>query len=249
MTFPRINPFTLEKEDPIMGVIPYIYSILYVIWFVLLVIAMSLVQLVCPNKRLYGKIVKWYTKAVNELFVPVRHEGYKGEPKEPTIVVLNHSCVVDFLLLKSIPFMAGEFISAGVFKRLWFIKRILKGYLNIVVEYGNAEKVIQDGIDYMKSDGHVIVFPEGDINTTDAPVLQFRKGAFELARRTGYKIQPVVIKNSRKFAPYKRGEVTVFNPYTLPLEFKWLEPYTVDRESDPLEEAMKLQRVYEAELS
>ncbi len=249
MTFYTHDPFTLEEIHYVKDICTFFYNVFYVMWFGLLVLAMSLVELVCPDKRLYGKIVKWYTKFVNELFVPVRHTGYNGEPSEPTIVVLNHSCVVDFVLLKSIPFMCGEFISSGVFKRLWFIKRILKGYLNIVVEYGNAEKVIQDGIDYMKSEGHVIIFPEGDINTTDAPVLPFRKGAFELARRTGYKIQPVIIKNSRKFAPYKKGKMTVFNPYTLPLEFKWLDPYTVEKDSDPLEEAMKLQKLYENELS
>jgi 1-acyl-sn-glycerol-3-phosphate acyltransferase len=243
MVFLNLEPFAEDIRSH-NGIYRFFYTPIYLAFFMFSVVLMTIVQFFVPNKNTFSKIIKLYVKYVYYLVMPYEHIGYRGRPKEPVIVVGNHSSLVDFLILNTMPFDCFEMVSSGIFKRLWFMARILRGSKYIVVEYGKREETIKTAVDFMRDGNSLFIFPEGDINSTENPTLPFRTGAFEIARRSGYMIQPVVIRNSREFAPYTPGKKTWFNPMTLPLKIHWLEPYRIPEDADINEEATKLQKIY-----
>ena len=248
MAYLSEDPFTGEKYDPFEDLVHIAYNVVFLSWFALSAVLMMIVQVFSTSKEQFQRILHHYITVSTMPILPVTHTGYT-EPTTPTIIVANHSSLVDFLLLNYIPCPFGKVMSSNVVNRLWFLRPIVQGTPSVVVEYGNAERVIQEAAEFMRTKGSLLIFPEGDMNSTDRAVLPFRRGAFELARRTGYRIQPVVIKGSKVFARYKPNKCTMLNPTALPLEFKWLPSYTVSPDADALEEAGRLERVFEKELT
>ena len=65
------------------------------------------------------------------------------------------------------------------------------------MEYGLDGWPDLSAIDKVKNGISIFIFPEGTRNTTDAPILDFHKGSFKIAQKSGCPIVPVVINHSR----------------------------------------------------
>ncbi len=125
----------------------------------------------------------------------------------------------------------------------------MNGFPCVHVRYkgGNTEATIQAGCDFVSSGHNLVVFPEGNRNYTKDKVMTFRRGAFEIAKRTERPVYPIVVTNSREFAPYNESDIVpIFNVFALPLQFHWLTPRHV--RGDPIDAASELQTKFECML-
>jgi 1-acyl-sn-glycerol-3-phosphate acyltransferase len=77
----------------------------------------------------------------------------------------------------------------------------------------NAMASLEEAINAMKENSSVIIFPEGT-RSLDGNLLEFKRGAFFLATKSGKEIVPVTIKGSNNILPsgsmhFKKGKVDI----------------------------------------
>ncbi len=108
------------------------------------------------------------------------------------IVIANHPCLIDVVVLISLIPNANCVIKQSLWKNI-FIRSVLKnaGYLN------NAEpqKLIDDCRDSLRQGSNLIIFPEGTRTKPGSP-LNFQRGAANLALRAEANFQRVLIQIS-----------------------------------------------------
>lgn len=167
---------------------------------------------------------KWSRRLLNYIGVKLNIFGLDNIDKTQTyIFISNHSSLFDIPIL---------FLTIPVNTRIIYKKELEKipifGYMLrksplISVQREDPRKAfesIQKSIDSIKENVSVIIFPEGT-RSRNGELGEFRRGAFNLATRSGKLIVPITIIGSNIIMPKGKysinsGEVTViFNP---PLE-------------------------------
>lgn len=123
-------------------------------------------------------------------------------PNEPHIIVSNHSSFLDIFLMYSIfpqsPFLflgKSEILSYPLIKT-YFKKMNIPVYRSSPIK--SARALIKAGR-AVKEGWSLMIFPEGGIPDGDRPkMIEFKDGAFQLAKNLGVPIVPVTYTNHYK---------------------------------------------------
>ena len=137
-------------------------------------------------------------------FFPVRTRGRESlDPDKACIYVCNHNSYLDAIaVVLAVP---GSFKPLG---KIEMVKTPIFGmiYRRVVVlidrksQESRARSVEELKID-LSNGQSILIFPEGTMNRSDAPLSEFYDGAFRLAIETQTAIVPMVILNARKLLP------------------------------------------------
>ncbi len=154
---------------------------------------------------LFLKIWAWIFSVL--CFFPVRIRGRERlDPDKACIYVCNHNSYLDAIaVVLAVP---GSFKPLG---KIEMVKTPIFGmiYRRVVVlidrksQESRARSVEELKID-LGNGQSILIFPEGTMNRTDAPLTEFYDGAFRLAIETQTDIVPMVILNARKLLPRNR---------------------------------------------
>lgn len=151
---------------------------------------------------LFLKIWAWIFSVL--CFFPVRIRGRERlDPDKACIYVCNHNSYLDAIaVVLAVP---GSFKPLG---KIEMVKTPIFGmiYRRVVVlidrksQESRARSVEELKID-LSNGQSILIFPEGTMNRSDAPLSEFYDGAFRLAIETQTAIVPMVILNARKLLP------------------------------------------------
>jgi 1-acyl-sn-glycerol-3-phosphate acyltransferase len=122
-------------------------------------------------------------------------DGWHRIPREgPAILVLNHPCAVDGLLMVGlIPRRIHAYVrSANLRNRLagWYIRRLRMSPVTAGGDNRSASELAEQSL----RDGHLFgLFAEGDVSPSPTEPGPFRPGFMKLAVVTGAPVIPIVI--------------------------------------------------------
>jgi 1-acyl-sn-glycerol-3-phosphate acyltransferase len=145
--------------------------------------------------------------------------------REVYVIVLNHSAMVDILMLYWVPLNFRWVSRRGILK--WpFIGQYMLLHGDILIPRDNpresAAMVLNEGRKWLRDRRvSVAIFPEGTRSKT-GEVGRFKSGAFSLAHEAGVGILPVVLGGSRVVG--KRGRL----PWRHQFSVQVLEPVSAE---------------------
>lgn len=205
------------------------YGFTLSIIFIVGIIPASLVAMLPERWRFRVRPLYWLEHAafwlmIKSWWVPVVYEGLENIYRDrPVIFAANHQSALDIPLFGLV---AGGRPHAWFFIR-WLTKYPIFGWvirrLEIVVDQGSVRRSVE-AIDravsrLKKTEQNLMIFPEGG-RYTDGVVRYFFPGFAIIAKKTGYPVVPVFIKNSHKLCPprtvlihYARIHVKVGKPF------------------------------------
>jgi len=120
------------------------------------------------------------------------------------IIFANHTSMAD---IPAVALSTGRpltWVAKAALGRIPFFGWALTRVHMLVDRGGGAEsarKMVTEAETRLRQDEILSIFPEGTRNTTAAPLLPFKKGAFILAKHTGAPIVPLAIKNAGRLWP------------------------------------------------
>lgn len=126
--------------------------------------------------------------------------GEENVPKEePVLYVLNHRGYFDILLTYiRVPRPTGYVAKKEMLKYLTLTKWMKNLYCEFMdrSDLRKGMESINNCAEKIKKGISIAIFPEGTRNKSDEPLLEFHKGSFKIAEKTGCKIVPVVLNNT-----------------------------------------------------
>ena len=137
-----------------------------------------------------------------------------------TIYVANHQSFMDLPLLALLPGTVKWVSKKSLFKIPvlgWMIK--MAGHLSIDRKKKTAIKRLDNLVEPLKDGITVMIFPEGT-RSLDGELKSFRNGAFLLAEKHNFRLQPIVTEGTRQLLP---SHSWVFEP-SQPIQVHVLDP-------------------------
>ncbi len=185
-----------------------ILAFLFIVIFLIVSIPIQLVLLIIKKfnpqsvKIASLAIVGWAFRCI--IFISGIKQTVIGEenvPKDKAVLYVgNHRSYFDIVLTyPRVPGPTG-FISKDVIKKIPILGFWMVFLDCLFLDRSDLRKgleMVLTAIDKVKNGISMFIFPEGTRNTTDAPLLDFHKGSFKIAQKSGCPIVPVVINNSR----------------------------------------------------
>lgn len=170
---------------------------------------------------------KWSRRILNFSGIKLNIIGLENVDKNQTyIFISNHCSLLDIpVLFLTIP-VNSRIIYKKELEKIPIFGYMLKKSPLISVQREDPRKAfdsIQQSLESIKEDISVIIFPEGT-RSPSGELGEFRRGAFNLATRSGKLIIPITIIGTNKIIPKGKfrinsGVVTViFNPPLKPPE-------------------------------
>lgn len=146
-------------------------------------------------------IVNWAFRVINFMSgTKLTVIGEENVPQEePVLYVLNHRGFFDILLTyPRVPRPTGYVAKKEMLKFLTLTKWMKNLYCEFMdrSDLRKGMESINNCAEKIKKGISVAIFPEGTRNKTDEPLLEFHKGSFKIAEKTGCKIVPVVLNNT-----------------------------------------------------
>ncbi len=183
------------------------FAVLFLLTFLIISI---LIQLIEEIVGLFSKkakavsslaIVNWAFRVI--IFIAGTKLTVIGEenvPKEePVLYVLNHRGYFDILLTYTrVPRPTGYVAKKEMLKYLTLTKWMKNLYCEFMdrSDLRKGMESINNCAEKIKKGISIAIFPEGTRNKSDEPLLEFHKGSFKIAEKTGCKIVPVVLNNT-----------------------------------------------------
>ena len=208
---------------------------LFVVIFLIISLPIQFVEWILRKFNRYAadisslRIVQWAFKVV--LFtsgVKVTVIGEENIPKDRTALYIgNHKSIFDIVVTyPRMPRLTGYYAKESLEKvpglNIW-MRRLYCLFLH-KEDMKQQMKMILTGIDYLKSDVSMAIFPEGQRNRDSEPVvLPFKQGSFKLAEKTLVPIVPMALTNTEQIfenqAPFLK-KTHVILQYGKPIETK-----------------------------
>lgn len=183
------------------------FAVLFLLTFLIISV---LIQLIEEIVGLFSKkakavsslaIVNWAFRVI--IFISGTKLTVIGEenvPKEEAVLyVLNHRGYFDILLTYTrVPRPTGYVAKKEMLKYLTLTKWMKNLYCEFMdrSDLRKGMESINNCAEKIKKGISIAIFPEGTRNKSDAPLLEFHKGSFKIAEKTGCKIIPVVLNNT-----------------------------------------------------
>ena len=191
----------------------YYALILFALLLLLTLILYGLVKIMVP----YRNQLQWVyaiNKAIMLVWFPLTahrisvNNEQVVDPSKTYVVVMNHQNILDMFAVGRKLIVAGKPLVKRELFRVpilgWVIRMVALAVNREDKESRNASYQLM--VDEIKQDISLLIFPEGSRNRTNAPLNQFKHGAFRLAIECDTVILPVVILNIRTNA----GEKPIF---------------------------------------
>ncbi len=187
-------------------------SLLIIIYFAILVI-FSLFAF--PIGWIIGKINpaardRYYYRIVKRAFkimlvisgTKLTVKGLENVPEDEAVLyVANHRSYYDIII--TYPLVKG--LTGYIAKIETYKVPVLRTWMKVIhcqfLDRGDVKKgvkVILDSIEMIKSGISVFIFPEGTRGKVEGEFLPFQPGIFKVADKTGCKIIPVTLNNTRE---------------------------------------------------
>lgn len=201
----RISYFYDVKK--VLGVLSLIWkahvAVMFCFWALLFYPILVLI-LYSKNgkKRAFRVFVIWGNLYTWSCFYFVRKRMASPLPKAPYIIAANHSSYLDIFLMHSV-FPKDRFLFLGKSEILKYplIKTYFKKY-NIPVYRGSVTKSARAFVSAareVKKGWSLVIFPEATIPNENNPcMIEFKDGAFQLAKNLNIPIVPVTFTNNFK---------------------------------------------------
>lgn len=113
-------------------------------------------------------------------------------PDGAAVVVANHPTLVDITALTATFGGFCTLVKPSLF-RSPVLGRILRDSLHVEGRAGEADRVVDEAVDRLRSGFRLLVFPEGT-RSPEGGLHPFHRGAFEIARRAGVPLVPVLLR-------------------------------------------------------
>ncbi len=203
-----LNKRIIYRNEVLDFMIRFIAVILFIVIFLIVSIPIQLVLLIIKKFNPYAvktaslKIVGFAFNVVMLLSgTKVTVIGEENVPKDRSVLYVgNHRSYFDIVVTyPRVPRPTG-YISKDVIKKIPVL-----GYWMIFLDclfldrsdIRKGLEMVLAAIDKVKNGISMCIFPEGTRNSTDAPMLDFHKGSFKIAQKSGCPIVPMVINHSR----------------------------------------------------
>lgn len=159
----------------------------------------------------------------------VKRTGLENLPKAPYVIAPNHASYLDiFVMHSTLPRDKFLFLGKAEILSYPLIRRYFKGF-NIPVYRKNRMKAAKSYIkskQKVKEGWSIVIFPEGGIPDEGKPkMMDFKPGAFRLAKEMNIPIVPITFLNNHKlfsdpmdwFGPCRPGisKVIIHPPVTV----------------------------------
>ncbi len=180
-----------------------IYVLYMIIFYVRGLIAKLLIRIKgeeATEKYKTRKIINWANFTVKILGLRVKYEGQEKIPREACVFVSNHQSILDIPILllgvqRSIGFIAKKELLKVPVIGFW----LQLGHC-VPIDRENireAMKVINEGVENLKSGYSMAIFPEGT-RAKNGKIIEFKKGSLKLATKANVPIVPVTIDGAFK---------------------------------------------------
>ncbi|HTQ75941.1 MAG TPA: AMP-binding protein [Burkholderiales bacterium] len=189
------------------------------LWALFSIFALGvLAALLVPGRaRRRGVVRLLFRSLMRASGLPILVQGLENFPREPVMVVANHSSYIDsFLLFAALP-DGLSFVVKRELATAPLVGALLRAYGMHFVERGDAERGVSDSRELSRLAGRgeaLVFFPEGTF--TRAPgLLPFHMGAFVVAAAAGMPVVPVAVRGTRSvlrdgdWLP-RRGVIQIF---------------------------------------
>lgn len=183
------------------------FAVLFLLTFLIISIIIQLIEEIVGLFSKKAKavsslaIVKWAFRVI--VFISGTKLTVIGEenvPKEESVLyVLNHRGYFDILLTYTrVPRPTGYVAKKEMLKYLTLTKWMKNLYCEFMdrSDLRKGMESINNCAEKIKKGISIAIFPEGTRNKSDAPLLEFHKGSFKIAEKTGCKVVPVVLNNT-----------------------------------------------------
>lgn len=223
-----------------MGVITNIWgracALWMLVWFVVTILLVAIPVSVChlmireDTKRTLA-IMKWYRIWMRVYLPPVgcpiRRRGVENfRPGGNYVVVANHNALVDILVsTPSVP-GASKTLAKAELARIPVFGLIYRSGSILVdrKDPHSRRKSLQAMREVLDHGMHLVLYPEGTRNKTEAPLKSFYDGAFSIAVAAQKPIIPALLFHTRDILP--PGKTFFARPHPIPIHF--LEPVSTE---------------------
>jgi 1-acyl-sn-glycerol-3-phosphate acyltransferase len=171
------------------------------LWALFSVFALGvLAALLVPGSARRRRAVRLLMRALVRVSgLPILVRGLENFPREPVMVVANHSSYLDsFLLFATLP-DGLCFVAKRELAGYPVVGTLLRAYGMRFVERSDTERSVRDSRELSRFAGggeSLVFFPEGTF--TRAPgLLPFHMGAFVVAAAAGMPVLPVAVRGTR----------------------------------------------------
>lgn len=148
-------------------------------------------------------------RVIEKTHTTVEVTGKEHLIDEPVLFVANHQGLFDILVLLGYLEKPVGFIAKQEIKRIPIIRKWMEQLKCVFIDRSNrrtALKVIDDGVDSLKSGQSMVIFPEGT-RSKGLEVGTFKSGSLRLATRAQVPIIPVAINGTYKMLEENGGKV------------------------------------------
>ncbi|MFH5831904.1 lysophospholipid acyltransferase family protein [Halalkalibaculum sp. DA3122] len=180
------------------------WTVCFVTFFVLVTITFILTFPFDRHRQLPNRMLKGLAFCLLKV-VPGWKITIKGtsnyEPGIPTVFVANHQSFLDMPLTYLLPWTMKWVSKKSLFKIPflgWIIT--MTGHLGIDRKSLKSVKLLDELVEPIQSGIPAMFFPEGT-RTETGEIGQFKDGAFTLARRYNFRIQPLVLEGGYQAMP------------------------------------------------
>ncbi|MHC6180085.1 lysophospholipid acyltransferase family protein [Clostridium sp. JNZ X4-2] len=193
----------------------YLYFVFYMIYTLYLKFKFKAIDKNFTRKEadeLISKLVsKWAKNILDKIGIEVNVTGNKNLTDKNYLFVSNHQGNFDpFIMLAYIHKPIG-FIAKKELLKIPIIRGCMKEIHCVFMDRKSIRqsvRAIDKGIDNLKKGYSMVVFPEGTISRGHK-MLEFKRGSFKLAIKSGVSIVPVAIDGSYKIFEDNNGKKLV----------------------------------------
>lgn len=213
----------------VKNIVGRLLALWMLLWFIITIVLVAIPVSVChlairEETRRTHAIMKWYRVWMNvylpAVFCPIRKKGLENfKAGENYVVVCNHNALVDILVsTPSVP-GASKTLAKAELARIPVFGLIYKSGSILVdrKDPGSRRKSLQEMRRVLEQGMHLVLYPEGTRNKTEAPLKPFFDGAFSIAVEAQKPIIPTLIFHTRGILPPERPFFAW--PHAIPIHF------------------------------
>ena len=162
--------------------------------------------------------------------------GENIDPKQPYVIVINHTSMMDIMSIYPLP-LVFKWVSKREVYRIPMVGRLLFMHGDIVINRASTKEAMQlvhtRGMEWLKKGASVSIFPEGT-RSKDGEIHNFKAGAFILAKDAEVPILPVVVAGTNNMVRNR-----IFMNWKNRIRIKVLPPVTKEEVvARPIKEVM-----------
>ena len=185
--------------------------IIYKVWFYVVtalpVLVFSPLLLIGVSSSKMYPLVYWCARSIWAPFIlfmmgtPIRKvRGSENLPNTPAIMVMNHTSMLDVMLMLRICKKPVVFVGKAELQKIWIFGFFYKRAV-IMVDRSNKEsrkQVYQSVQERVKKGASVAIYPEGGVPDSSVLLDRFKNGAFSMSLTHDLPIVPIINYDCKK---------------------------------------------------